>query len=266
MGSCISEMDAPEAQAALAEAEAGNVRPKPDFEARWKDDIVAIWGRPLSKLPVHTDVPRLTKKMTVKSEAGDFIFDGSDAKYKATNMAVLTKTLLLSIAKALDDKELRSQLKKWDDYVPDSGDTAQHLIAFFDAVVTAGGETATLLVLKTIHQRVIFPAFYCLKDLLQNSVGRFKDRAGSWSVNIQISEGGKVTVTHRKEQQAVTTTPKGDPEFEFSWQLMITIDILNKSISRDVLVKLSDLEINDDTPADTRKLIESAFEKYKTVS
>lgn len=46
------------------------MRPKPDFETRWKDDIIAIWARPIEKLPVHTDVPRLAKKITIKSDAG----------------------------------------------------------------------------------------------------------------------------------------------------------------------------------------------------
>lgn len=50
------------------------------------------------------------------------------------------------------------------------------------------GETTTLLVLKTIHQRIIFPAFYCLKDLLQPSVGRFKDKRGCWTVDIKIDD------------------------------------------------------------------------------
>ena len=53
--------------------EGGNVRPKPDFETRWKDDIAAIWARPIAKLPVHTDVPRLAKKITIKSDAGFFL-------------------------------------------------------------------------------------------------------------------------------------------------------------------------------------------------
>jgi len=244
----------------------GELQAKPDFEARWKDDIVAIWGRPIAKLPVHTDVPRLSKKMTVRSDAGDPIFDGTDAKYKAIKDAAVTKVLLLNTAKALDDQELRTQLKSWDELVPDAGDTGQHVMAFFNAVTAAGGETATLLVMKAIHQRIIFPAVYCLKDLLQPSVGRFKDRTGSWTVEIQIGDSGKVIVTHRKEQQAVNATSKGDPEFEFDWALVLTIDVLNKSLSKDVEMRLSNLQVSSDVAEDTRKQIEAAFGKHKTVS
>jgi hypothetical protein len=269
MGACLESEDDEDRQlpsSRSVEGGEGGVRPKPDFEARWKDDIVAIWSRAISKLPVHTDVPRLSKKITIKSEAGDFIFDGTDAKYKTQANAAVTKVLLLNTAKALDDKELRNQLKSWDDLVPDSGDTGQHLIAFFNAVTSAGGETATLLVMKAIHQRLIFPAVYCLKDLLQGSVGRFKDRAGTWTVDILICDNGKVVVTHRKEQEAVNVTSNLEAEFEFAWSLVMTIDVMAKVLSKDVLIKLSNLKVNVDTPEDTKKVIESAFEKYKTVS
>jgi len=245
---------------------AGLVQKKPDFEARWKDDICAIWARPIAKLPVHTDVPRLARKMTVKSDAGDPIFDGTDQKYKLLKDAAVTKVLLLNTAKALDDQELRTQLKNWDDLVPDAGDTGQHVMAFFNAVTAAGGETATLLVMKAIHQRIIFPAVYCLKDLLQPSVGRFKDRTGSWTVEIQIGDSGKVIVTHRKEQQAVNATAKGEPEFEFEWALVLTIDVLNKALSKDVEMHLSGLSVHADVGDDQRKTVEAAFAKYKTVS
>jgi len=39
----------------------------------------------------------------------------------------------VAFAKAVDDKELRSALKKWDEFVPESGDTGEHLLAFFNA-------------------------------------------------------------------------------------------------------------------------------------
>lgn len=39
---------------------------------------------------------------------------------------------LVSFAKAVDDKELRTALKKWDEFVPESGDTGEHLMAFFN--------------------------------------------------------------------------------------------------------------------------------------
>jgi len=244
----------------------GNVRPKPDFETRWKDDIVAIWGRPIAKLPVHTDVPRLSKKITVKSDAGDFIFDGTDSKYKATPNSTITKMLLLSFAKAVDDKELRSALKKWDEYVPESGDTGEHLLAFFASVVESTGETPALLVMKAIHQRIIFPAFYCLKDLLQREVGKFKDKRGSWSVDIHITDSGSIVVVHKKRQQAVEVTASNHPEFEFDWELTMKIDLENKSMDKEIKITLSELEVAADVTPTKKTIIEDAVKKYKTIN
>jgi hypothetical protein len=42
-------------------------------------------------------------------------------------------SFIVSFAKAVDDKELRSSLKKWDEFVPENGDTGEHLLAFFNS-------------------------------------------------------------------------------------------------------------------------------------
>jgi hypothetical protein len=248
------------------EGEGGTVRPKPDFETRWKDDIATIWARPIIKLPVHTDVPRLAKKITIKSDAGDFIFDGTDAKYKATPNSTITKMLLLSFAKAVDDKDLRSSLQTWDEFVPENGDTGEHLLAFFNSVVSATGETPALLVMKAIHQRIIFPAFYCLKDILQKEVGKFKDKRGSWSVAIHITDAGTVEVVHKKRQQAVDLTPSDHPVFEFDWDLALTINLVTKSIDKNIRISLSELEVAADVPADQRQILENSIKTNASIS
>jgi len=248
------------------EGSVGNVRPKPDFETRWKDDIVAIWSRDISKLPVHTDVPRLSKKISIKGDAGDFIFDGSDAKYKTTSNTAITKMLLLAFSKAVDDRELRNALKKWEEFVPESGDTGEHLLAFFASLAPDAKDTGTLLVLKAIHQRIIFPAFYYLKDLLQKDMGKFKDKRGSWSVDIHVGDNGIVKVVHKKRQQSVNVTLNNQPEFEFDWNLILTIDIKNKTMSKEIIVNLSELDISGDVPADQTKRIRDTFEEHKLIS
>jgi len=242
-----------------------NVRPKPDFETRWKDDILAIWSRDISKLPVHTDVPRLSKKITVKSDAGDYIFDGTDPKYKTTPNGAITKMLLLAFAKAVDDKDLRNGLKKWDEFVPESGDTGEHLLSFFGSLTVESRDCPTLLVLKTIHQRIIFPAFYCLKDLLQRDMGKFKDKRGSWAVAIHISDQGSVKIVHKKRQQAVNVTANNHPEFEFDWDLELLIDLASKQMSKDIVITLSNLDVSADVPADANTKIQDAFKKYQTI-
>eukprot|EP01126_Amoeba_proteus_P037942 TRINITY_DN3934_c0_g1_i6.p1 TRINITY_DN3934_c0_g1~~TRINITY_DN3934_c0_g1_i6.p1 ORF type:complete len:111 (+),score=18.02 TRINITY_DN3934_c0_g1_i6:81-413(+) len=71
----------------------GNVLSVPDFGTRWKDDIHNICARPVAKLPVHIDVPRLCKKIVV-SVAEETHFDGKKTKYNDKPNQDVTKTLL----------------------------------------------------------------------------------------------------------------------------------------------------------------------------
>lgn len=71
-----------------------------------------------------------------------------------------------------------------------AGDAGTHLATWFGSLIkTAGGDDKcppTLLLFKTVHQRCIFPAFYCVRELLQESIGKFKDKRGTWNVKIDL--------------------------------------------------------------------------------
>eukprot|EP01126_Amoeba_proteus_P039160 TRINITY_DN4114_c0_g1_i6.p1 TRINITY_DN4114_c0_g1~~TRINITY_DN4114_c0_g1_i6.p1 ORF type:complete len:118 (-),score=28.21 TRINITY_DN4114_c0_g1_i6:1046-1399(-) len=71
----------------------GHVMSVPDFGTRWKDDIHNICARPISKLPVHIDLPRLCKKIVVTG-AGEVHFDGKKPKYNDRSNQDVTKALL----------------------------------------------------------------------------------------------------------------------------------------------------------------------------
>jgi len=237
--------------------------PLPDFEKRWKDDIHEIWERPIAKLPAHTDVPRLCKKITLHHNE-NVVFDGTEATLQETPNSQVTKLLFVATAKALNDEHTQDALKVYDKYVSDTGDTGEQLVGFFTYLTETHGETYSLLVFKAIHQRLIFPAFYCMKDLLQPTVGRFKDQRGSWVVAIKIIEN-TVIVKHKKRQQAINMT-QNNPDFEFTWQLTLTMNTKNQTMSmKDTQIELSDIQINDALDKTLQEEFQECFDTHTVI-
>jgi len=236
--------------------------PLPDFEKRWKDDIQEIWERPIAKLPANTDVPRLCKKITIQHD-GKLVFDGTDSELlgDVPNSRV-TKLLFAATAKALNDEQTEDALQSYDKYVSETGDIGEQLVGFFAHLTEAHGETRSLLVFKAIHQRLIFPAFYCMKDLLQPTVGKFKDQRGSWVVAISIMDGN-VIIKHKKRQQAINMT-ENIPDFEFTWQLTLSVNTKYRSMSmHDTTIELSDIQINKAT--ENREDIKNCFDTHAII-
>eukprot|EP01128_Nolandella_sp_AFSM9_P009659 TRINITY_DN6296_c0_g1_i1.p1 TRINITY_DN6296_c0_g1~~TRINITY_DN6296_c0_g1_i1.p1 ORF type:complete len:282 (+),score=57.69 TRINITY_DN6296_c0_g1_i1:43-846(+) len=261
---CVLSQDASSNQNPKASSSGGaaNKEEIPDFEERWRDDIMEIWGRAISKLPVHTDVPRLCKKITITNDAGDKVYDGSSKVFKKATSGAIAKALLLSLAKSIGDSDMRTALEDWEEFVPDSsGDMGEHVQSFFQMVTDAHEETTSMLVLKLVHQRIIFPAFYCLKDIIQPSVGRFKDKRGCWTVEILINPDQSVQVIHHKRQQSVDLDANNEPLFEFDWSLCISVDLEQGSILPTIEIRLSNLYLSSSLDSKRSTAISTAIDK-----
>jgi len=217
--------------------------PLPDFRQCWKQDICSVWKRSLTALAVHTDVPRLSKKITIEKN-GEVLYNGTDEKYTDYTNASMTKILMETISFALNDKQTEVVLQEsYDTFVFESGDTGEQLFGFFTHLKKFHGETLSVLVLKAIQQKIIFPAFYCMKEFLEPVMGPFKDLRGTWIVTLEFKDD-LVIVGHTKQQESINTI-EDLPQYEFTWQLIIPIHIPNQSIISDEL-KINLLSIKED--------------------
>jgi hypothetical protein len=153
--------------------------------------------RPMERLPTHIDVPRLCKKITVTTD-GDVVFDGKEDKYSDKNNAEVTKSLLGDLDLTIrtyhhrscsrssgrrrvawpTQRHLWQNCSEWWDFSGKllndykGGDVGSKLSAWFaDTIQTVGNEPPTLLLFKTVHQQCIFPGFYCMRNILEPSVG-----------------------------------------------------------------------------------------------
>jgi len=242
---------------------------KLDFVTRWKDDICAICARPISALPVNTDVPRLCRKILVV-EGDNVIFDGSLKSFINAPVNMVVKSMFESIAKFLNDAvTLEAIAKDFDQIVVSTGDAGTHLAIWFASLIKAAGgddkTPPTLLLFKTIHQRCIFPAFYCVRELLQESIGKFKDKRGTWNVKIDL-DPENLSIIHTKRQEAVEVLGEA-PKFEFDWNL--SLKIIKDTLAVDakgLSITLTDLICSELMEKETSERINATFSKNKLVS
>jgi len=175
-----------------------------------------------------------------------------------------------SIAKFLNDGvTLEAIARDFDQIVVSTGDAGTHLAIWFTSLIKAAGgddkTPPTLLLFKTVHQRCIFPAFYCVRELLQESIGKFKDKRGTWNVKIDL-DPDNMSIIHTKRQEAVEVLGES-PKFEFDWNLSLriikgTLGVDAKGLS----ITLTDLVCSNLLDKETDEKITSTFSKNKLVS
>ena len=186
-------------------------------------DYVQIWRRPLHRLPVHKDVPRLLKGMLVCTTDGTELYrdDGTvRAADPATQVAALRR-LMLALATKLDGPQVvRCVEEKLPAFLTgETGDVAGGLRHFL--LESGFPETALFVqVLKAIHQEIIFPAVYALRSSLYAQLP-YKDVKGEWRVRVDISPHA-VIVRHLKWEQ--TQDFDATAFFKFRWRLSLAFD------------------------------------------
>jgi len=225
-----------------------------------------VWSRPYHKLPIHIDIPRLSKKIRVYS--GEKCLHGNpDGELEGEEIIYF---LLLTLAKELEDFDACNFIEKHfrtivDEYAEPGNDTSGELSRFLKAMVTeVGSEGKMLRVLKAVHQKVIFSGFYLLQSKLCPTLGRFKDSIGSWHINIFIYPTN-IRVVHTKAQISSPLEDITRVDYEFKWQLEIHLNPLaTKIIGSNV--NIIDVIIPSTVTRKRKRIIEQTFDKAKQSS
>jgi len=164
---------------------------------------------------------------------------------------------------------LEAIARDFDQIVVATGDAGTHLAVWFASLIKAAGgdekTPPTLLLFKTVHQRCIFPAFYCVRELLQEAIGKFKDKRGTWNVRIDL-DPANMSIIHTKRQESVEVLGEG-PKFEFDWNL--SLKIVKETLAVDakgLTITLTDLVCSTLLEKDINDKITSTFAKNKLVS
>ena len=186
-------------------------------------DYALIWRRPLHRLPVHKDVPRLLRGLLVVGPDGKDLYhdDGSVRPAEPATVIAAVRKLMLVLARALDGPStvqvIEEQLSNY--LPPDTGDVAGGLRHF---LLESGVPESSLFIqcMKAIHQEIIFPAVMNLRTSIYNMLP-YKDMKGEWRVRIDV-RASDIRVSHLKWEQ--TQEWDATDFFKFRWALTLTFD------------------------------------------
>eukprot|EP01121_Diplochlamys_sp_Union-15-3_P016471 TRINITY_DN5602_c0_g1_i2.p1 TRINITY_DN5602_c0_g1~~TRINITY_DN5602_c0_g1_i2.p1 ORF type:complete len:579 (-),score=99.91 TRINITY_DN5602_c0_g1_i2:54-1550(-) len=193
----------------------------PDVSKTWKGSLIEFFNKDYNNLPIHTDIPRLAKKMCIKIE-NNVIFSGEEEPED------IVFHFFRKLAKALgDEKAFQFIEDEFKTIVPEdkTNEMSNLLQVFLVKLCENEGnvEPLTLRVLKCAHQKTLLIGYNYIKGMICPSVGRIKDVPGGWHIDIEIFSD-KIFVIHTKKQQSSPTEDITRLDFTFDWQLKVEYD------------------------------------------
>ena len=181
-----------------------------------------VWRRPLHKLPVWKDLPRLIRGMVVVAENAD---GSTTTLYESPARAAIAPAiagLLPVLATNADGPDAAKALTKpISKHLPaelaDNSDVAHHLQSL---LASCDQVTAWTRLLKCMHQEMLAPAIIEMHEQI-GQAAPFKDLRGAWRLGVRFG-AETVTVTHYKGEVAMSPNP--EDYFRFDWVLVLTLD------------------------------------------
>jgi len=224
-------------------------------ESNWTGDTENIWGRKLGDLSAHMDLPRLGHKMRI-------FRNGERVMINPSTKVGIVHDILTTLTRELEETEeiLAVTNEKFYDFVHQdgSGDISQQLLNFLTEYYSESSKIQSVLCL--CHQKIVFPAFYSIKSHLFEDLP-FRDARASWVVSVYI-EPEACTVVHCKTQLAKEQPGEQEPEFSFSWELVLQLtgERLHKVSS--ISVRISSITTRAGVPQNRIDAITGIIQKH----
>jgi len=238
------------------------------FFANWKEDTKSIWSRPSHKLPIHTDIPKLFKKIkvfsvTVVENSLDIpprkidrklLFDGSSTEMSHNSINQSVKLFLEILSKNISDERMYKNIELFDKIAYD-GNISDKITKFLN-YFSEESPQPTVLVLKGINEKIIFPAICLMKEKFQPKLGRFSDEISSWNVYVEI-ESDIVRIIHmRRFSSQNYSTNESDlriPEFSFTCNLIMEVNLQRQQLEQEKLtIQITDVSVAENLPEKKR--------------
>jgi hypothetical protein len=193
----------------------------------WKKDLENIIKRPSQQLPIHIDLGRLVSKIVIYNLPNEPVFqyqapDEDDANNLQNNIIRFLQTMALALvdkeaSKVLEHAALNNPPIKDDSEIVD---VITKVLEQINSTSEVPDSSPLIRVLKCVNQKVMFPPFHCLKQLLK--LDRLKDVAGSWRIAIQFGRD-VIRVVHSKLQDI--PDPEDISTFlgRFQWHLVFEL-------------------------------------------
>jgi len=191
----------------------------------WEEKVMNTWSAPLLEASIHIDIPRLVSKIFFEDGTGKSLFataQDPDSDHEPEVLALFD--FMAEYFKDAVFQEIIVELKE---------QVAQNKEAFTNLIKKVlqhpSAETSpSIKLLKGMHQKMLFPAYYYVKYLLR--MPQMKDKPGTWKIFVVVTDT-QVFIRHRKSQivhawmVSNSTPPEPDAVvIEAEWQLELEFE------------------------------------------
>jgi len=197
-----------------------------------KKELLDLISRPLNKLPVHADLPRLCHKIQIfidGEEAWNPLKENFPSDYPTSNMIW---NILFELSKAFGTKEedIVRLRKEFEILFPQNKDF-DYSRALLDLLQNVVGEDSKMIsLLKCCSQSMVAASVIRLKRSF-GSTYPFKDVRGEWRISIEIDSIKGIRIVHRKRERSFE-----EDSFQFQWSFTMEfdrkLDTLNHAVCR----------------------------------
>eukprot|EP01126_Amoeba_proteus_P049015 TRINITY_DN5703_c0_g1_i10.p1 TRINITY_DN5703_c0_g1~~TRINITY_DN5703_c0_g1_i10.p1 ORF type:complete len:371 (-),score=106.07 TRINITY_DN5703_c0_g1_i10:49-1161(-) len=193
----------------------------------WETDLYDIWNNDPNKLPIHIDIPRLISKITIVDQNRCTLWSGN----YSTPTPVLVLDFFKFLTNKLNDVSFVHLTSEEERLVLEKESYLENQLAR-QMKREEMKESSVVRILKALNQKVLFPAYYHIKETMGGI--QIKDKANTWTVVIMLEED-KVSIQHQKTQiipQWVLDNTSFDNSEVISFQWSLSICLVGSDLSR----------------------------------
>jgi len=157
----------------------------------WDKKVREVWDAALDECSIHIDIPRLISKIRVENASGEVLF--SAAENQEVEAQVLS--FFQFLAKSLGDSVFVTMIESLTKAVAEKQVFTHSIKKMLEFPEAQNSPSVKLL--KGMHQRILFPAYYYIKHLLR--FPQMKDKAGAWQIIVTLDKDN-TQIRHKKSQ------------------------------------------------------------------
>jgi len=228
-------------------------------------DMEITRQRPIDKLPISVDLPRLARK-TVIMDGDQVVLNGlaeefaSDTEDEQISRARLIQRVWATLSEMVgEESEMYSDLAE---RLQGGGEVALQLALWLKMNISS--DTRVIRILKVCNQSILASAVVRMKS----TVGMdwpYKDLRGQWTIQIRKTEDGCIHVTHTKKEISYESNSLYDTQhFSFTWELQMIFDP-NVEVMQKVSVVISEMDFVEGVSQATRDAIVQSFNECEII-
>lgn len=218
-------------------------------------------SKPLMKLPVGVDLPRLCRKFRIEDEEGSVLFEaGDDPSTSEEATATFIKEILIVLCRLTGEEEALIE-RELD--LNGAGEISVQLNDFILEHWEPEGkeverENRVLRVLKVCNQSLLAPSVVRLKTSFGAQYS-YKDDRGQWHILIKKERDGSFSISHLKKEISYEAEELAARQhFTFDWEMRMRLSP-DLATLLDARVLVRSIDFVDTAPKEACEAVRAAL-------